>query len=131
MGLLAYIGAGSALGGIGRYLVGSFITARAGSTFPWGTLLINVSGSLVLGMIARYAVDTPAITVEWRAFLAVGLCGGYTTFSTYAYETAALLERGDYRRAGLYASVSVLGTLLATFAGFALARVLLDMRRPA
>jgi CrcB protein len=100
--MLWYIAAGSALGGVGRYLLGGLIQ-RAGDTgFPLGTLVINITGSFLLGLFLRYAVDTPTITPEWRAFLTIGFCGGYTTFSTFSYETVALLEDGEWTRAGLH-----------------------------
>ena len=113
---------GAALGGVARYYLASAIQQRVGPTFPWGTLVINVSGSLLLGVLMRYALATPSVSAELRAFLTTGFCGGYTTFSTYSYETAALLEDGQYGRAGTYALASVVLALVATFAGFVLAR---------
>jgi CrcB protein len=96
--------------------------------FPWGTLVINVSGSLLLGFLVRYALATPGISVELRALLTTGFCGGYTTFSTYSFETAALLEEGQYGRAGAYAAGSVVLALVAMFCGFVLARELITLR---
>ena len=119
---------GAALGGVARYYLASAIQQRVGPTFPWGTLVINVSGSLLLGMLMRYALATPSISAELRAFLTTGFCGGYTTFSTYSYETATLLEDGQYGRAGTYALASVVLALVATFAGFVLARELIALR---
>jgi fluoride exporter len=119
---------GAALGGVARYYFGSVIQQRVGPTFPWGTLVINVSGSLLLGVLMRYALSTPSVSAEFRAFLTTGFCGGYTTFSTYSYETATLLEDGQYGRAGVYATASVLAALVATFAGFVLARELIALR---
>ena len=119
---------GAALGGVARYYLGSAIQQRVGPTFPWGTLAINVSGSLLLGVLMRYALATPSVSVELRALLTTGFCGGYTTFSTYSYETATLLEDGQYGRAGLYATASVVLALLATFAGLILARELIALR---
>jgi CrcB protein len=122
------IAAGAAAGGVGRYYVGAWVQQRTGMTFPWGTLLINVSGSLLLGFLIRYALATPGISVEVRASLTTGFCGGYTTFSTYSYETAALLEEGQYGRAGAYAFGSMLLALAATFCGFVLAREAIAFR---
>jgi CrcB protein len=93
------VGIGSAAGGVIRFLLGTLIQQKTGSTFTVGTLAINVTGSLVLGFVVRYALATPAIGPEIRALLTAGLCGGYTTFSTFSYETVALIEEGDYRRA--------------------------------
>ena len=119
---------GAALGGVARYYLATAIQQRVGPTFPWGTLVINVSGSLLIGVFIRYALATPSVSTELRAFLTTGFCGGYTTFSTYSYETAALLEDGQYGRAGTYALASVVLALIATFAGFVLARELIALR---
>ncbi len=100
-----------------------------GPAFPWGTLLINVSGSLILGFIMHYALATPNVSVEMRALLTTGFCGGYTTFSTYSYETATLMEDGQFGRAGTYALASVLLALAGTFGGFALAREVIALRQ--
>ena len=119
---------GAALGGVARYYLASALQQRLGATFPWGTLVVNVSGSLLLGVLIRYALATPTVSVEMRALLTTGFCGGYTTFSTYSYETATLLEDGQYGRAGVYALASVIVALGATFAGFVLARELIALR---
>jgi protein CrcB len=78
--MLWYIAIGSAIGGVSRYLVGGLVQRLAAGTFPAGTLLINVSGSFLLGAILRYGVETTTLTPEVRALLTVGFCGGYTTF---------------------------------------------------
>ena len=122
------IAVGAAAGGVSRYYLSSAVQQRLGATFPWGTLLINVTGSLLLGFIIRYAMATPAVSVEMRALLTTGFCGGYTTFSTYSYETATLLEDGQYERAAAYAVGSMLVALIATFCGFILARELIAFR---
>lgn len=122
------IAVGAAAGGVSRYYLSSAVQQRLGATFPWGTLLINVTGSLLLGFIIRYAMATPAVSVEMRALLTTGFCGGYTTFSTYSYETATLLEDGQYERAAAYAVGSMLVALIATFCGFMLARELIAFR---
>jgi CrcB protein len=119
---------GAGVGGVSRYLLASAIQQRAGTSFPWGTFVVNVSGSLLLGFLIRYALATPSLSVEMRALLTTGFCGGYTTFSTYSYETATLLEDGQYSRAGLYAVASVLLALAGTVAGFALAHEAIALR---
>jgi CrcB protein len=123
------VGLGAAAGGLARYYLATAISVRYGGGFPWATLLINISGSLLLGFIIQYALGTPAVSVEVRLLLTTGFCGGYTTFSAFSYETAALLQEGRYERAALYVSGSVVLALAGTFAGFALARQLLSMRR--
>jgi fluoride exporter len=126
--MLWYIAAGSALGGVSRYLMGGIIQRLLDTTFPAGTLLINVTGSFLLGVIIRFAVETPMISPEMRAFLTIGLCGGYTTFSTFSYETAAMLEDGEWTRAAMYVAGSVGLSLIATFLGFAAARAAISVR---
>jgi CrcB protein len=98
------------------------------TAFPAGTLLVNISGSFLLGAIIRYALETPSLTPEIRAFLTIGVCGGYTTFSTFSYETVALLEDGQWARAGVYITASVVLSLMGTWLGFALARQVIVWR---
>jgi CrcB protein len=119
---------GSGVGGVARYLIGLLVQAATGTSFPSGTLVANATGSLLLGFLVRYAIATPAISPEVRALLTTGFCGGYTTFSTFSYETATLLEDGDYRRAALYMAASLLLALAGTLAGFDLARRLLALQ---
>lgn len=126
--MLWYVAIGSAVGGVIRYLLGGAIQRALAASFPVGTLVINVTGSALLGFIFRYALETPAVTPEIRALLGVGFCGGYTTFSTFSYETLTLLEDGDWRRAGLYVGLSLLGSVLAAFLGFMAARELIALR---
>ena len=123
-----YIAAGSALGGVGRYLLGGLVQRLLSGTFPAGTLVVNLTGSFLLGLFLRYALDTPTLTPELRAFLTIGFCGGYTTFSTFSYETMLLLEDGEWTRAGLYAGLSVLLALTATALGFLAARGIIALR---
>ena len=80
------IAAGSAIGGVARYLLSDVVQARSGSTFPIGTLVVNLVGCLVLGFIVELARDSAAITPAVRALLTVGFCGGFTTFSTFSLE---------------------------------------------
>jgi len=122
------VAVGAAAGGVSRYYLSVAVQQRLGATFPWGTLLINVTGSLLLGFLMRYALATPGVSAEMRLLLTTGFCGGYTTFSTFSYETAMLLEDGQYERAAAYALASVIVALLATFCGFILARELIAFR---
>jgi CrcB protein len=126
--MLFYVAVGSAIGGVSRYIMGGLIQRLLDTTFPAGTLLINISGSFLLGAILRYAIETPTLSPEIRAFLTIGFCGGYTTFSTFSYETVALLEDGEWTRAGLYVGASILLSLLGVFLGFALAREVVVLR---
>jgi fluoride exporter len=120
---------GAAAGGVARYYLANFIQQRAGADFPAGTLVINVTGSILLGFIMRLALQTDFISVDVRALLTTGFCGGYTTFSTFSYETALLIRDREYGRASLYVGASVVIALLGTFLGFAAADRLLALRR--
>jgi len=104
------------------------VQARTGLDFPIGTLLVNISGCLMLGFLIQYAMATPAISPEVRALLTTGLCGGYTTFSTFSYEAVALIQDGDWRRATLYVGLSVAGCLLGVMLGIAGARQIVVLR---
>jgi fluoride exporter len=126
--MLLYVALGSAIGGVSRYLLGGLAQRILDTTFPAGTLLVNVTGSFLLGAIIRYALETPSLTPEVRAFLTIGFCGGYTTFSTFSYETIALLEDGEWARAVVYITASVMLSLIATFLGLALARQVIVWR---
>jgi CrcB protein len=114
MSLLAYIGIGGLLGSLGRYLLQGWIQDRlSGLFFPAGTLVVNVTGTFALGFLLRYATGTVVLSPELRAGLGVGLCGAFTTMSTFSYETMALIWDGEYWQAGLYG----MGTLAGCFAG--------------
>jgi fluoride exporter len=118
-----YVGLGAFLGANARYWIANWAAARFGTAFPYGTFIINVTGSFVLGVLVAYlAVRT--YSPAWRLFLAVGLCGGYTTFSSYAYETLALLESGSAFLAFLYFVGSPLAAFAAAFVGIVCGRAL-------
>jgi CrcB protein len=127
--LVLWVGAGSAIGGMSRYVLTHLVQSRLTTPFPWATLGINVSGSLAVGFVMSFVLESTALSQEAALFLTVGFCGGFTTFSTFSYETVRLLEVGDYRRATAYAISSVVLSLAGAFGGFALARALLAARR--
>lgn len=123
---VAYIALGGLLGTIARYALQGWVQARAGATtFPVGTLAINILGSLVLGFVIRYATGSTAITPDVRGGLTIGFCGAFTTMSTFSYETMTLLRDADYWYAGLYMGGTILGCLAAVIGGTALANRLL------
>ena len=111
---------GGALGSVSRYLLGTALQ-RPGQ-FPTGTLVVNVLGSLLVGFIVRLALETTHVSPEARALLAVGFCGGFTTFSTFAWEVLALAEQGNWVRSAAYLALSVALSLAACIAGMAGAR---------
>jgi len=125
--LLLCIALGGAIGALARYGLGGWIHSWAGTGFPWGTLVINISGSLVLGFSARF-LEALAATAELRALITIGFLGAFTTFSTFSYETAAMLQDGQWTRAATYVFASVFLSLAGTFAGFAVATVALQPR---
>ena len=125
------VAAGSAAGGVARYLVSVAAQQRLGTTFPVGTLMVNVTGALLVGFLMRYALASPGVSAEVRAVLTTGFCGGYTTFSAFSFETAALLDTGDYRRAAVYVSANIVLSLAAVYLGAAGARELLSWRSDA
>lgn len=108
---------GGAIGSVVRYLLGGAATQWFGPAFPIGIMVINISGSFVLGSVLALNTGTSA-----RLFWGIGFCGGYTTFSTFSVETLALLEQGNYVAAAGYVLGSVLGGLAAAWAGFVLIR---------
>jgi len=127
--MIWYVALGGAAGSAARYLLALFVQQRVGTSFPVGTLLVNITGSFLLGFLIRYSLATPAISAETRALLTTGFCGGYTTFSTFSYETMMLFEEGAHGRALGYVLASLLLSLAGTVAGFGVARELLALRR--
>jgi fluoride exporter len=117
---------GSALGGMARYFLSNAVARRIGETFPWGTLLVNVSGCLLIGALAAFIAQDGSIAGQLGAleFLAVGFCGGYTTFSSFSLQTLNLVRDGEWRRAGFNVVGSLLSCLAATWCGFEVAVIL-------
>jgi CrcB protein len=114
------IGLGSAVGGVTRYAVGTAVQRGRTSPFPAGTWVINISGSFLLGVLLRVAVGSAAGGDALHLALTAGFCGGYTTFSTFSFETITLIESGLAGVALRYAAASVGVGVLATAAGIAL-----------
>ncbi|HEU6453489.1 MAG TPA: fluoride efflux transporter CrcB [Gemmatimonadaceae bacterium] len=126
--MIWFVAIGSALGGVARFLLSAAIQQKAGTVFPIGTLLVNISGSILLGFLMSYALSTTAISPEVRGLLTAGFCGGFTTFSTFTYETMLLVEEGELGRAALYVLVSVIVSLIGVYLGITAARGLVARR---
>jgi CrcB protein len=120
---MLWVGLGGFLGANARFWVGGWAAARMGATFPYGTLLINVSGSLILGFTMGL-LEVRTLSPVIRLGLAIGFVGAYTTFSTFTYETIRLLEDGSDLRALLYVFGSVMAGLAAALLGLAAGRAL-------
>jgi CrcB protein len=118
------IAAGGAIGALLRFWMSSGIYAWLGRAFPYGTLAVNVLGSLLMGFLYILMIERLAIGAEWRAFALVGLLGAFTTFSTFSIETLNLIEQADYAKAALNMLLSVLACVSAAFVGVVLARQL-------
>lgn len=116
--LIALFGA---IGTLARYGLQGVVQIRMGGTFPYGTLLINLTGCFFLGLIGQFTLNRIVIPPDWRIAIAVGFFGGYTTFSSFGWETAKMLEEGEWLRASTYVGASVIAGLLLSIAGIRLA----------
>ena len=118
--LLVFVGGG--LGATLRHLINVSCARCLGIGFPWGTFIINISGSTVMGLIAGYLALKGEAAQPWRLFLMTGILGGYTTFSAFSLDTAVLYERGELGLALAYVLGSVVLSIAGLFAGLALVR---------
>jgi CrcB protein len=116
--LIAFFGA---IGTLARYGLQGVVQIRTTSTFPFGTLLVNLSGCFMLGLIGQFTLNRLVISPDWRVAIAVGFFGGYTTFSSFGWETAKMLEDGEWARTTVYVAASVVAGLLLSVAGIRLA----------
>ena len=130
MGIYIWVALGGAIGTTGRYVLSGLAARLIGETFPWGTLLINVTGSFIIGFFATltgpngrlYASSTA------RQFVMTGICGGYTTFSSFSLQTLNLANDGEWFRAGANISLSVVLCLIGVWAGFVSATAINTMK---
>ena len=116
--LIAIFGA---VGTLLRYGIQGLVQVGTGGTFPWGTLLINLTGCFLLGLIGQITLNRMMISPDWRVAITVGFFGGYTTFSSFGWETAKMLEGGEWLPATGYVAASVVIGLLLSVAGIRLA----------
>ncbi len=116
------IAAGGALGSVLRFWMSGWVAGMLGRGFPYGTLLVNVSGSLLMGFLYVVLIDKFNASAEWRAVLLIGLLGGFTTFSSFSMETFNLLEAGETFKALMNIILSVAVCLAATWLGVVVGR---------
>nr|WP_221237081.1 fluoride efflux transporter CrcB [Roseospira goensis] len=122
--MLFVVAAGGAVGAVARYLVTSAVPRWLGHGFPWGTLVVNIAGSLLMGLLIEVLARRWSAPVEARVFLVTGGLGAFTTFSTFSLDVVTLWERGAFGSAALYAGGSVVAGVTALLAGLWLGRAL-------
>jgi fluoride exporter len=122
MGKYMAIALGGAIGALARFIIGNFISTYVTSSFPWGTFIINITGSFIIGFFLTLISDQIQISPNWRLAIAVGFVGAYTTFSTFEFEILKLIENNNLHTALLYVTASVLIGFLAVWGGAVTAR---------
>lgn len=118
------ISLGAIIGANARYLISRFAAKELGSVFPYGTLFINISGSLIVGFFMIWASERVLVDPRWRLLIVVGFCGAFTTFSSYAFETMDYFQQGQWLLVWTNILTNNILCLLGALAGMALARVL-------
>ena len=124
LGILIAIALGGAIGSLTRYFVAGAVQSAAWPGFPWGIFVVNISGGFLMGVIVELSALKLNLSPELRAFLTVGILGGYTTFSTFSLDSVLLIERGQWLNAAAYIGGSALLSIAALFAGLWLVRAL-------
>jgi fluoride exporter len=124
MGAWIAVAVGGAVGSVARFWLTGVMTALTGPRFPWGTLLINVLGSFIIGLVAGVTLvpERIALHPDLRIFLMTGICGGFTTFSAFSLQTLELMQTGDLIPAMAYAVGSVVLCVVGTYGGWAMGR---------
>ena len=117
-----FVGAGGAVGAMGRFVLGRFMLQIMGPGYPWGTLAANVLGALLMGMVAELFALKLSVSHNVQAALMAGVLGGFTTFSAFSLETALMIERNEWLGAASYAAMSVVFCVGALFLGMAIIR---------
>jgi len=122
MRIVTMIACCGAVGCLARYWLSGWIYQLSGRGFPWGTLAVNVAGAFCIGLIMEFSIRSTLVSPTLRTGIAIGFLGGFTTFSTFSYETFRLLEDGDFLKAAANVLVSVLICLALTWSGIMTAR---------
>ena len=125
LSMIFYVAAGGAVGAVGRFGVDRLAGAFLGHGFPYGTLIVNVAGSFLLGAMIETSALVWSPSPEIRAMIVVGLLGAFTTFSTFSLDVVALMTRGEMAHALIYVGVSIIASIGALWAGMALLRSVL------
>ena len=125
--VLMVIALGGALGAVARYGISGWVQGWMNTTFPLGTLVVNVTGSFLLGL-SLYLLESTAPTTEMRSFVTIGFLGAFTTFSTFSYEAVVLLQGGEWARGGLYVGGSLVLGLAGLLMGLGLGSFVLQAR---
>jgi CrcB protein len=130
MGTYVWVAVGGAIGTLGRYWLTGVVSRLIGETFPWGTFVINVTGSFIIGFFATLTGPDGRIfaPTDVRQFVMIGICGGYTTFSSFSLQTLNLMNDGEWLYAGANIVLSVVACLIAVWVGHVLALSLNAMR---
>jgi CrcB protein len=121
---LFIIGFGGFLGSISRFLLSKVIQEQANSSFPWGTMLVNIIGSFIIGVVFALSVKNNLLSPMWRNFLAIGFCGGFTTFSTFSLDNFQLLANQQLFFSLIYTLLSVIFGFIFLYAGILIVRAL-------
>ena len=129
--MYVWVTLGSALGGLARYWISGLVASHFGETFPWGTIVVNVTGCFVIGFFATLSGPDGRLLAPStvRQFVMTGICGGYTTFSSFALQTLNLARDGEWSGAGANMALSVVLCLLAVYAGHVAAALLNQLAR--
>jgi CrcB protein len=122
--LILLVGTGGFIGSVARFLGSKYITEHYLSSFPFGTMTVNIIGCFLIGLFYGMSERGALMNEEWRIFLTVGFCGGFTTFSSFASENLTLLRDGAFLYFLLYTGLSVFLGLTATFLGNALTKLI-------
>ena len=124
MNMILAVAAGGAIGSVLRLLVGRGMFYLMGSEFPWGTLVVNILGSFLVGLFVEILSVRCSLSHEWQGFIIIGVFGGFTTFSAFSLEVSLMIEKGDFSTAALYGLVSMFIGVLALFIGLFAGRAL-------
>jgi CrcB protein len=125
-----WVAIGGALGSVGRYWLSGLVASRFGETFPWGTIIVNITGCFAIGLFGALTGTDGRwfLKPEWRTFFMIGICGGYTTFSSFSLQTLNLINDGEWLYAFGNVLLSVVLCLLGVWLGFLLANYLNQLK---